>query len=113
MLICLPGGDVTGLDPWIYKLHPDKLIHAIMFGVMGWLFILPFYKSDFAHDKKVRIFILITCLICIWGFITECIQLYIPSRDFDLLDWGADTLGAFIAFLLIRKSVEKNRKHSL
>ncbi len=76
-----------------------------MFGVMCWLFNFPFYKSDWNNEKKVRIFILVAILVCIWGFLTECIQLYVPGRDFDLLDWGADCFGVFLAFLIqIRKN---------
>ena len=109
----MPQTDVPKLDSWIYTLYPDKWVHAIMFGIMGWLFILPFYKSDWHNEKKTKIFILITCLVSGWGFITECIQLYVPGREFDLMDWGADTLGAVIAFLGISKSLANQQKHSL
>ena len=113
VLICLPKTDLPQVDAWIYSIYPDKWVHAIMFGVMGWLFILPFHKSDWDKKRKSRLFILITCLVSVWGFITECIQLFVPGREFDLLDWGADTLGAVIVLLLIRKSVGKSQKQSL
>lgn len=77
-----------------------------MFGIMGLLFILPFFKSEWPAEKKVRMFVLITILVSAWGFITECIQLYVPGRDFDLLDWGADSLGAFIVFFWLKRRMK-------
>ncbi len=40
-----------------------------------------------------------------YGLIIEYIQLGIPGRSFDLIDWSLDTLGA-IAFLLILKKLQ-------
>lgn len=41
----------------------------------------------------------------IYGLVIEYIQLGIPGRSFDLIDWSLDTLGA-IAFLLILKKLQ-------
>jgi VanZ family protein len=38
----------------------------------------------------------------VWGIVIEFLQkFYVPSRDFYLLDWAADTAGVLIAFWVI------------
>lgn len=106
-LICLPKTDMPELDNWLAillkKIEFDKWVHAFMFGLMAFLFISPFGKADFSAKRKKYFFLQILFLVSCWGLATECIQLYVPGRDFDWLDWAADTLGAGIAFLYCRK----------
>jgi VanZ family protein len=49
--------------------------------------------------------------VIIWGITVEFLQKYfIPGRDFELLDWAADSVGALIALCLsirILKHLEK------
>ena len=105
ILIILPGQEIPVIDgwsAWLNKIHFDKFVHAGMFGVMMLLFSLPFQKSTFDLNKKKSIYLYITILVCIWGLATECIQLYVPFRSFDLIDWAADSLGAFIGLYYMR-----------
>jgi len=48
---------------------------------------------------------MIIALLCgIWGYCSELIQKYWAiGRDYELLDWVADSTGAFIAYLFCRK----------
>lgn len=72
-----------------------------MFGIMMFLFSFPFEKTDFSKTQKTTYYRYIALLVCIWGLMTECIQVYVPHRDFDWLDWGADSAGALIVLLLM------------
>lgn len=105
VLICLPGQEFPAMDGWsvwLEKIFFDKWVHAGIFGVMMLLFALPFKSADLQEAKKKSIYLLIALLICIWGLVTECIQLYVPFRSFDLLDWAADSLGTVIALYVMR-----------
>lgn len=42
-------------------------------------------------------------LTSIYGLIIEYIQLTVPGRSFDLLDWSLDTLGAIIFVSILKK----------
>ena len=104
-LICLPGQEfpeIDGWSAWMEKIHFDKWIHAGMFGTMMILFAFPFRSADLHEEKKKSIYLLIAVLTSIWGLATECIQLYIPFRSFDLLDWAADSFGTIIALYMMR-----------
>jgi len=104
-LICLPGQEFPELgewSTWLEKIHFDKWVHTGMFGVMMLLFALPFKYADLHVVKKKSIYLRIALLTSIWGLATECIQLYIPFRSFDLLDWAADSFGAVIALYVMR-----------
>ena len=104
-LICLPGQEfpeIDGWSAWMEKIHFDKWIHAGMFGTMMILFAFPFRSADLHEEKKKSIYLLIAVLTSIWGLATECIQLYIPFRSFDLLDWAADSFGSIIALYVMR-----------
>ena len=98
ILIALPGHDFPNVDDWYHKLFVDKWIHAGIFGLLAFLFMFPFFKIEKNQSTLLKVFIKITWLTIIWGFITECIQLFVPGRSFDLLDAAADGAGAFIAF---------------
>ncbi len=64
--------------------------------------------------KKVHIrFSYLTCVItCFsYSFVIECIQYYIPNRQFELLDMLANLLGAILGviiyYLIIEKCINK------
>lgn len=98
VLICMPGQefpDMDGWSAWLKKLYFDKMVHAGMFGVMMILFSWPYKTSEFDSSKKKSVYLLIATLTCVWGLVTECIQLYVPFRSFDWIDWLADSIGAY------------------
>lgn len=103
-LICIPGKDLPEVG-WLAGVPDyDKLIHIGIFGLLGVLFCWPFYKSSFNIKERIKYFILIAIGISIWGLTTEFIQkFFITGRSFDLLDWAADSIGGFAAFLFSRK----------
>ncbi len=102
-LICLPGKEVPEVG-WLAEMQFDKLVHAALFGGIVFLFCMPFKKAGIERRNKLQLFIKITIAVVVWGITTEYIQKYfIPGRDFDLLDWAADSIGAGIAFIISKK----------
>ena len=99
-LICLPGKDIPK-DDFLDSINFDKIVHAGLFGGIVFLFCMPFKKAGYSKQAKLQLFIKITLATCVWGITTEFIQLYfISGRQFDLLDWAADSFGAMIAFFV-------------
>ena len=84
VLLCLPGDDLPEIDNWLQNLHPDKILHMFLFGVMAYLFMVPPGKTGFSDEKKMTIFIAIGAACCLWGLATEYIQKnFVPGRNFD------------------------------
>ena len=98
VLLCLPSDDIPPVNDWFQKLYVDKWVHVFMFGLMAFLFIRPFGRAGFSGRKKMTTFILVGAAVCLWGLATEFIQKsFVASRNFELADWFADTLGSIIA----------------
>lgn len=103
VVVFLPGDDVPDED-WLSVSGFDKLIHATLFGGLVFLFCFPFKKAAMEKPEKLNLFIRITIATIVWGFTTELIQKYfVPGRQYDLLDWLADSAGAIVAFIISRK----------
>jgi hypothetical protein len=103
VLTCLPGNDIPKIG-WLDKIYFDKWVHAGLFGGLTFLFCWPFYKSTFSPQWKFYYFIKVAIAASIWGLTIEFIQkFFVTSRDFDLLDWAADSFGVIVAFLICKK----------
>lgn len=103
VLMCLPAADIPDVDMWLQKIYFDKWVHAGLFGVMAFSFIYPLTKIPLNQKTKRKLALKIVIGICLWGFVTELIQKYLLNdRSFDPLDWGADCLGAIIAYLFCK-----------
>ncbi|MEO5888795.1 MAG: VanZ family protein [Ferruginibacter sp.] len=103
VLLCLPGDDVPS-SSWFDVIYFDKWVHTGIFGLLALLFMLPFALAPIKNKEKLQYFIRIAIFVSLWGLTTEFIQKYlVPGRNFDLLDWAADSLGSFIALLICRK----------
>ena len=104
VLTCLPGKDIPTIG-WLDKIYFDKWVHIGMFGGLTFLFCFPLYKSYLSNKEKLHYFAKIAIAASIWGLAIEFIQkFYVIGRSFDLLDWAADSTGAFIAFLISKKN---------
>lgn len=102
VLICLPGKDVPEQPSWLPDF--DKFVHAGLFGGIVFWFCLPFRKSGISTAAKQNLFIKIALATIVWGITTEYIQrFFIEGRQFDLVDWAADSLGAILSFFICRK----------
>lgn len=102
ILTLMPGKDIPEVTFLNSIPQFDKLVHAALFGGITFLFCLPLIKYPFSHRQKIYYFIRIALAAIIWGITVEFLQKYfIPGRDFDLLDWAADSAGVLIALWLV------------
>ena len=104
ILVTLPGKDIPQ-SGFLDEISFDKIVHMGMFSVLTVLFCWPFYKTNIPVEKKIKYFITIALLASAWGYTTELIQKFWVSihRDYELLDWVADSLGALIGYIFSRK----------
>ncbi len=114
ILTLMPANDVPTVS-WMDNIpNFDKLVHAALFGGLSFLFALPLLKSGFSEKQKINYSVKISLAAIVWGITIEFLQkFYIPSRDFDLLDWGADAVGVIIAFWIIIRILKYFRKKDL
>jgi hypothetical protein len=104
--ICMPPSNIPKVDSWYTKFYPDKWVHAVLFGVLVFLFIYGINKSALSTQQKNNWALKILLAAIIWGLATEFIQKYfVPGRFFDWYDWLADSIGAFIAYVFAKKRV--------
>lgn len=101
VLTLMPGKDVPDVG-WLNSIFGfDKIVHAGLFGGLTFLFCLPYIRSSYSHGEKINHFIRVALAVIVWGITVEFIQKYfVPGRDFELLDWAADSAGVLIAFWL-------------
>ncbi len=102
ILTLMPAKDVPEVG-WMDNIpNFDKFVHAVLFGGLVFLFSLPFIKSHLSKKQKVNFLIRISLAAVIWGITIEFLQkFYVPSRDFDLLDWAADSVGVILSFSFV------------
>ncbi len=110
VLVCLPGEDIPKIEELDF-VNFDKLVHAGLFGGIVFFFAMAYNKSALTQKEKIVVFFKLTFATVIWGITTELIQkFFIPGRQFDLLDWAADSLGAVIAFFVSRLFFARKKK---
>jgi hypothetical protein len=112
ILICLPQSKVPDIEIWwIELIKPDKFIHAAMFGIQQLLLILPYKMNKAASDTIRRKVLFFGILVVLWGLTTELIQLQIPGRSFEWMDWLADSVGVILVVLYFFRKEKKNLPH--
>lgn len=114
ILTLMPASDVPEVG-WIDMIpNFDKIVHAALFGGLAFFFALPIFKSGISYKQKINYSIKICLASVIWGITIEFLQkFYVPSRDFDLLDWAADAAGVIIALWLIIRILKYLQKKDL
>ena len=111
VLLCLPGDEIPKGENWMDLVMFDKWVHIGLFGILGFLFMLPVGKASFHKKQKRFLFARIAVSVSIWGLALEFVQkYYIPGRTFDLLDWAADSMGALLAFFAAVKLFLKAKR---
>lgn len=115
VLTLMPGSDIPKIG-WMDNIKNfDKIVHAALFGGLVLFFYLPYFKSRFSRRQKINYLVRICLATIVWGITVEFLQrFYIPGRDFDLLDWAADSAGALIALWIcikIMKHFEEKHAH--
>jgi hypothetical protein len=100
-ILFIPGHDMPEVGNWLEQMNYDKLVHMGIFGILTGLFCRPFHKADIESRKKRKYFLGIAIIGCVWGYCSELIQQYWAiGRDYELLDWVADSIGCLIAWLV-------------
>ncbi len=108
-LICIPGKNLPKTGDWFEKIYFDKWVHAGLFCILAFLWMLPLLKSSLAINEKKKWMIKILLGAIVWGITTELIQKYfIVGRAFDLLDWTADSVGVLVAFIFCKQKYISN-----
>jgi VanZ family protein len=68
----------------------DKLVHAGLYAVLGWLFLRAWVREERVTAGSV---VLVWLIAAGWGLYLECLQGLTPHRTFDWLDAAANALG--------------------
>ena len=109
ILTLMPGKDVPEVG-WLNFPNIDKFVHVVLFGGLTLLFCLPYSKTGFSFLKKRNIFIRISLSMILWGLMIEVIQkFFVPGRDFEWLDWLADSVGVLVAFWICIKVIKSQK----
>lgn len=74
----------------------DKLVHAVLFGVLAWLALSARARD---HGIRVPLWILVVSLAT-FAAADEGLQRLVPGRGADWMDWMADMAGVLIAVWL-------------
>jgi VanZ family protein len=111
ILICLPGNQLPKPANWLDSIFFDKWVHAGLFGILAFLFMLPYMHSSLVKKEKLQIFIKAALAVSIWGLATEFIQkFFVPFRAFDLWDWAADSAGAMLAYTICNIKLKRQTR---
>ncbi len=109
ILLFLPGDDLPSPYPWLEIIYFDKWVHAGLFAVLTILFMWPIVVSGMKKKAIVKWLLFIAITVSGWGLITEIFQYFLPGRNFDLSDWGADTSGVFLAYIFVNIHLQRNK----
>ncbi len=78
----------------------DKVIHAIVYGLLGYLLNRAFFHQHrFSLGKKYSTWFAIGVAI-VYGISDEIHQYFVPGRSMDIYDLLADTVGAILGALI-------------
>ncbi len=80
----------------------DKFIHLIEYGILGFLF----YRALRASRLAKQVFILAIIFSILYALSDEIHQLFVPGREFDLWDLAADSLGAILIAIYLKRKQE-------
>ena len=86
-----------------FKIHYlDKVLHAIEYGILGFLLARAFLKASPPYCQKSFQAWAVVIAIC-YGFTDEIQQLYVPTRETSSIDLLFDGVGAMIAQLFFER----------
>ncbi len=94
------AADPVGEEMLLFP-HSDKVAHFLAYLVCGSVFLMDYAKYKLPRHTKIGVELALTVVASLLGLILEIVQLSTDSRSYDLLDWVADTAGAFVGFLLM------------
>ena len=79
--------------------HIDKIVHFILYAGLSFILLLDFNNLKIKKSKNLNIFVPIIIAV-IYGGLIELIQILIPGRSGELLDFVFDIGGALTGMLI-------------
>ena len=95
-------------------ISPDKLAHVGVYFIFCWFSRRALYFQVAVPFLKRWSFVGAFLLTCLYGYLDEVHQLYVPGRSYEYYDMLADAIGAllFLAFFAISKRWQERRTSS-
>jgi VanZ family protein len=93
-------------------INADKLVHISIFFVFCWFSRRALFFQNASQSIKKWSLWGSFILTCLYGYLDEVHQLYVPGRTYDYFDMLADAIGAFffvVLFLLYNRSKGEQR----
>ncbi|PCJ63668.1 MAG: teicoplanin resistance protein VanZ [Candidatus Hydrogenedentota bacterium] len=72
----------------------DKVAHAVLYAGLAFVLSWGLWKSNKDLSRRIQFWLPIA-FVAFYGMTDEVHQLYVPHREFEVLDWVADVAGAF------------------
>jgi VanZ family protein len=106
ILLALPGNMLPD-EKRVGIPQLDKYVHLILFG--SFVFLWSFYFHAKGGNRNLQgLFLRIVVIACLYGTAMEFVQKYfIPNRDFDIYDIGADIAGAIGGYIVLRLIIKR------
>jgi len=92
--------DSTQVSPKFNIPNFDKIVHTGLFGVHAYLMVMYLIHRDSMRDNLLRMIGGAIILSFSFGLLIEIIQIFIPERNFEILDLLADIFGILIGILI-------------
>ncbi|MBX7195358.1 MAG: VanZ family protein [Sandaracinaceae bacterium] len=89
--------DTPSLPTSLFPLR-DKGVHALEYGVLGFLVAHACLRS-FPHHARPRVALFAILCGVLWGVLDEIHQAFVPGRSADVLDLVADSVGVTLGTL--------------
>ena len=89
----------TGADIPPLFLYTDKLLHALVFGILGF-FLLGAMKTTAEGYRPFQLWLAVI-LVTVYGVLDEFHQHFVPGRSPDIFDVMSDAAGGTLGVLLI------------
>ncbi|MEY4931350.1 MAG: hypothetical protein RI909_2074 [Bacteroidota bacterium] len=113
LVVCIifAGSSVPGKSiPHVFSLTPDKLIHCLEYGVLGF-FLFRWLQVEFSTLPQKKVSLLTVLIGSLIGVADENYQRLTPGRTSDFRDWIIDSIGIILAvvfmnYLAKRKSIK-------
>lgn len=96
------SADPVGAKKLMWFEGADKMWHFVMYFVVASVYYLDYAKFKLPHHTKLSVEALMIMLAILLGGLLEILQGLGGTRQMDIYDFWANTLGAFSAFLFIK-----------
>jgi len=80
-----------------------KTAHVVEYGILFWLLVRAWTNKSFEIKPKMVIYAFIICIL--YALSDEWHQTFVPGREGTLRDVGFDTIGVFLSFNQIKRSL--------